>query len=74
MIPRIGDAKMLRSLCFPLLIAVALAVMGCGSNDTEIPATKQATPAPTQQESAAKAMQGMPAEYRARAERAKQGR
>ncbi len=67
---------MLRKLRFPMLIAMALAVAGCGSSNSEIPATKEAVPTMTKQESAAKAMQGMPPEIRAKMEamRAKQGR
>lgn len=62
---------MLRSLRFLMLIVVALAVAGCGSTNSEIPATKEAGPTMTQQESAAKAMQGMPPEIRAKMEAAK---
>ena len=62
---------MLRSVCLPMLIAVALAVAGCGSTSSEIPATKEAGPTMTKQESAAKALQGMPPEIRAKMEAAK---
>ena len=65
---------MLRSLRFPMLIALALAVTGCGSTSSEIPATKEAGPTMTKQESAAKALQGMPPEIRAKMEKAKQRR
>jgi predicted small lipoprotein YifL len=67
---------MLRSLRLLTLIAVSLAVAGCGSSNTEIPPTKEAAPTMTKQESAAKAMEGMPPEIRAKMEamKAKQSR
>jgi hypothetical protein len=55
-------------MSFPMLVALAFMVPGCSSSSTEIPATKEAAPTMSQQQSMDKAMQGMPPEMRAKME------
>jgi hypothetical protein len=53
---------MLRCVSFTILIVLALTLAGCGSSSREIPAKKEAGPAPTAEEAKQKALQGMPPE------------
>ncbi len=57
---------MLRGLGLTLLLAVALGVAGCSGNSGEIPAKTTAEPKMNAQQSAEKALQGMPPEMKAK--------